>query len=161
MTVRRMNWKKGWIYGQGWMWFQWSTENLLRHFTWRCGSFSLLMGLLSNGIMWCGVLLLCWRGLVFGPNWGYIECLHRHSDGLVKVLDIYGNHSRWVGFYGAIKNSRYLTVSKSMLLQIWSWRYPWWMLNVVPVEYMKVFHTTKKMKTFILLNIQILYICET
>ena len=25
--------RKGWIYGQGWMWFQWSIKNLFRHFT--------------------------------------------------------------------------------------------------------------------------------
>ena len=30
-----------------WMWFQWSMERLLRHFTWQCGYFSLLI--------WCHV----------------------------------------------------------------------------------------------------------
>ena len=59
MTVRLMTWKQGWIYGRIWMWFQWSMEHLLRHFTWRCGYFSLLLGLPSSGIMWLGVVLLC------------------------------------------------------------------------------------------------------
>ena len=26
MTVRLMTWKEVWIYGRGWMWFQWSME---------------------------------------------------------------------------------------------------------------------------------------
>ena len=58
-TVILITYKQGWIYGRGWMWFQWSVEHFLRNFTWRCGSFSLLLGLSSSGIMWCGVLLLC------------------------------------------------------------------------------------------------------
>ena len=58
MTIRLMTWKKGWIYGQGWMWIQCSMENSLRIFTWHCGSFSLLLRLPSSGVMCCGVLFL-------------------------------------------------------------------------------------------------------
>ena len=93
MTVRLMTWKQGLVYEWVWMWFQWSMENFIRHSTLRCGSFSLFLGFPSSGIMCCGILLLYWCGLVFGPNWGFIECPQNQSDGLVKVLDVYGNHS--------------------------------------------------------------------
>ena len=54
--------------------------------------FSLLIWLTSSVIMCCGVLLLCCYGLVFGPNWEFIECLHTQSDGIVKFLYFYGDH---------------------------------------------------------------------
>ena len=73
ITVILMTWKQGWIYGRGWMWFQWSMESLLSHFTWRCGSVSLFLGLPSSEIMWYGILMICWCGLVLVPNRGFIK----------------------------------------------------------------------------------------
>ena len=125
ITVRLMNWKQGWIHGQGWMWFQWSMEHSLRHFTWRCVSFSLLLGTPSSEIMWLGVVLLCWYVFVFVPNWEFIEFLQTQSYDLAQVLDFNGEYSCWIGFYGPRITSRYLTRSKLMLPQIWSWWHPW------------------------------------
>ena len=102
MTVRLMAWKQGWICGRGWMWFQCSIEHFIRHFTWRCGSFSLLLGLPSSGSMLFGVVLLSWYGLVFGKNWEFIDFLQTQLYGLVEVLDSYGEYSCWIACYGPI-----------------------------------------------------------
>ena len=66
MKVVFMTWKQVWIYGQKWMWLQWGMEHFLRHFTLRCVYFGLLLVLSSSWIMCCGVLLICWCGLLFG-----------------------------------------------------------------------------------------------
>ena len=104
MTDGLMIWKQGWIYVQGWMWFQCSMEHLLRHFTWQCGYFILLLGLLSSEIMCCGVLLLWCCGLVFESNLVFIKCPDTQSDGIVGVLDSMGRiyteldamHQEWL-----------------------------------------------------------------
>ena len=108
------------------MWFQWSMKHFLRNFTWWCGSLSLLLGLPSSEIMCYGVLLLCWFGLFFGTNWDFIEFLQTQSDGLVEVLYFYGDNSYCIGCYVTRMTSRYITGSKSMLPQTWSWWHPWW-----------------------------------
>ena len=90
--VRLMTWKQGCIYGQGWMWFQLSMEHSLRYSNLIYSSFSLLLGLPSSGIMWCGVLLLSWFWLVFGPNLGFIKYPETQVDGLTEVLDLYDKH---------------------------------------------------------------------
>ena len=138
-TVMIMTWKQEWIYGLGWMCFQWSMENLIRHFNLGCGSFSLLLVFISSGIMWCVILLLCLCGLVFGQNWVLIEYLQTQSDRRVEVLDLYGKHSCWYWCYGPRMTSKYLTGSKSMIPQIWSWQHTWWILNVNHVGYLKIF----------------------
>ena len=156
-----MTWKQGLIYELVWMWFQWSMEHSLRHFTLLCGSFSLLMVLPSSGIMWSGVVLLCWYVLVFGPNWEFIDFLQTQSDGLPEVLYFYGEHSFWIGCYGPRMTSSYLTGSNSMLHKIWSWWHPWWILNISHVGFLKVCHTIHNMKPLILISLQILQGWET
>ena len=156
MTVRLITWKQGWIYGRGYMWFKWSMEHLLINFTWLYGSFSLLMGLPSSGVILYGVVLLCWYGLVSGPNWELIYFLQTQSDGLVEVLYLYGDYSFWIGCYGPIRTSMYLIGINSHLPQICSWLHPWWIFNVRHVGYLKVCHTIKKVKSLILLSLQLL-----
>ena len=65
----------------------WKRMDVLRHLTWRCGSFSLLLVLTSSGIMWFGVVLSCWYGLVFGPNWVLYGFICGGVDG-----DFWWNH---------------------------------------------------------------------
>ena len=67
-----------------------------------------ITGINFKWIMCCGVLLIFWYGLVFRPNWGFIECLQTHSDGLVKVLDIYCERACWVVWYFTRTTSSYL-----------------------------------------------------
>ena len=91
---------------------QW--EYLLR----RYGSFSSLLGLSSSGIMWCGVLFLWWCGLlVFGPNWGFVECLHQTQPVKMVLsrflISIYGDHSCWFGCYRPRMISKYLSQESS------------------------------------------------
>ena len=156
MIVRIMNRKQGLIYGQVWMWLQYSMENLFRHFNWLCGYFGLLLGLTPSGIMWCGRLLLCWCGLFFGPNWGFIECLQTQSYGLVEVLNIYVYHLWWVGWYCKRMTTRDITEIKSMLPHMWGWWHPWWILNVSHLGHLKVFHTTKKINLLVLIPLNII-----
>ena len=171
MTVRLMTWKQGWVYVQKWTWFLWrmvrlmtwkkgcihelvhtwfqcSMEHLLRYFTWQCGSFSLLLILPTSGIMCCGILLLCLRGFVFGPNWVFIKCPQTQSDDLFKVLDVYDDHSCWFRCYGKRTTLSYLTGIRSILPQIWSWRHPWWIFNVSHVGYLKVYRSINEMNPF-------------
>ena len=91
-AVILMTWRQGWLYGRGWMWLQWSMKHFLISFTWQCGSSSLSLWSSSGRIMCCYRLLIFWFGLVFGPNWVSIECLQTQSNGLVKYLDICGEH---------------------------------------------------------------------
>ena len=161
MTVIFMTWKQGWIYGRIWMRFQWSMEHSLRHFTRWCGSFILWMRSTPSGIMWSGVVLLYWYGLVFEPNWKIIKFLQTQSYCIAGVLDLYGKHSWWIGCYWPRMTSSYITGTKSMLTQIWSWRDHWWILNVIHVEYLKVCHTIKNKKSLILFSLQLMLGWET
>ena len=122
----------------------------------KCGYFSLLMGLPSIVIIWCDVLFLCWNGLIFGKNWGFIKCPQTQSDYLAEVLDLYGKNSCWFGLYDPKMNSGYPTEIRSMLPLIWNWWHPWWILNVSHVGYLEVFHTIKKMNPFLLIYLQLL-----
>ena len=118
--------------------------------------FSLLLRFSSSGNMKSGEGLLFWYGLVFGPNWEFIEFLQTQSDGLAEVLDFNGEYSCWIGCYWPIITSRYLTWSKSMLPQIWSWWHYLWIFIVNHVGYFKVYHTINKMKSLILLYLHLL-----
>ena len=95
--------------------------------------------------MRCGLLFLSWRGLVFGPSWGFIECLQTQLYGLVKVLDLCGNHLCWYKLYVPRITSNNPTGINSMLSQIWIWWHHWWILNVSHVGSLNVFIPARRL----------------
>ena len=73
--------------------------------------FQFITGITFKWYYVIGQSVFCWYGLVFGPNWEFIEFPQTQSDGIAEVLDFYGENSHWIGCYGPRMTSRYPTGS--------------------------------------------------
>ena len=100
MTVRTMAWKQGWIYGRGWIWFQWSMECFPQTFHLMMWFFNFISWI---SFKWYYVLLhilsmLVWIGLwkikdiyysfiyievVLSKHRFYVEIINYHVDSSV------------------------------------------------------------------------------